>query len=106
MVKIIDGPAAGARMLLKRAPKYLRIVIDQENKVDALDQKDDEPSANERVYAYIMIEGTYFSGFVCGSTIASGFFVSAEYSICKEQPDDSTLRNLSKWEKWVEDTNA
>jgi len=106
MIKINDGPAEGKGLLLKRAPRYLRITVDAAGEVDALDQKNDAPRPDEKIYAYTMVEGTYFSGFACGSSIESGYFVSAEYTICKEQPKDAVMRNLRRWERWVEKHHA
>ena len=51
MTTFIDGPAKGQHLALKRAPRFLRVVV-ADGKWDALDQIEDEPRPGELVYAY------------------------------------------------------
>jgi hypothetical protein len=58
MSRLVDGPAAGTSLVNARAPWFLRIVIDESGKVDCLDQFEDTPRADERVYVYETVPGT------------------------------------------------
>ena len=52
MTTFQDGPAKGKILMLKRAARFLRVVVDGSGTVDALDQLDDQPGADEKIYAY------------------------------------------------------
>ena len=106
MVKIIDGPAMGAKLNLQRTPKYLRVVIDLNKKVDALDLKTDTPMYGERLYAYIMIPESYKRGFYCGENNGCQLLNFADYKICQMQPDQKTMSELKLWENWVENRES
>lgn len=58
MIEILDGPGAGAVLPVRSAPHFLRVVIDQAGKVDALDQPDDVPLAGETIYVYVVDPAT------------------------------------------------
>lgn len=108
MVEFIDGPAKGAKLNLRRTPKFLRVVIDVTGNVDALDLKTDRAQNNEKVYAYRAVDGSQQSGFLCGCGKPVGgcvLFCRAVYNICKEQPDDCIMRHRALWEQWVESVN-
>lgn len=102
MVKFIDGPANGAELSLRRAPKYLRVVVGINGLVDALDQKEDKPTKEESVHAYIQCWRSYHFGWMC--TRNSGCFIVGDfnYKFMSEQPSDEVIRDLSSWEQWVE----
>lgn len=51
MLTLIDGPAKGT-YLCRRAPVYLRAVINATGEMDALDQVDDKPADDESIYVY------------------------------------------------------
>lgn len=102
MISILDGPAKGERLLLRRAPFFLRVTIRGKGKsqrVDALDQISDRPQAGEQVHVYrrqgkackIHIYGGY----------ARGWFAVAEYRQHDSQPDDATTRDNRNWQAWA-----
>jgi hypothetical protein len=48
----LGPPDGGGGLGCKRAPRWLRGVRSAEGKVDALDQLDDEPAADEEIFVY------------------------------------------------------
>jgi len=52
MTTFKDGPAKGQTLMLRRAQMFLRVVQDPKGTWDALDQPDDTPKPEERLYAY------------------------------------------------------
>jgi hypothetical protein len=98
MATFLDGPAAGASLALRRAPIFLRVVIGPRGKVDALDQLDDEPNANESVHVYRKrVDGP--RGHVCGRP--GGCFELGEYRYLPDAPGEE-LRAKAAWRTWVE----
>lgn len=99
MTSFSDGPAAGQTLLLKRAPRFLRVTFNG-SKWDALDQLADRPEPHEELFAYERSEyrGTCHMRFARGG----GFYCMAEYKLVPEQPTDAEMRSQSKWEKWAE----
>ncbi len=106
MTRFLDGPAQGQTTMLKRAPLYLRVVIDPEGKVDALDQPEDTPHAAERLYAYKHNGEVSSVHLNCRGKRGSGFYTVADYSLIADQPSDETMRDTSLWHAWVVQHNA
>lgn len=104
MIEFLDGPATGAKLNLKRTPVFLRVVMDQERQVDALDLPDDKPRAGERIYAYRIVDGTVITGFLCGLKGKGCLqFRSALYKLCDTQPSIGTMVDHDKWVAWCID---
>jgi hypothetical protein len=102
--KFEGGPAAGVRLTLKRAPKYLRVVRDSEGKWDALDALDDTPAPGEAVIAYRKVsdDGAGFIDYTDGRGRRCGTsFISATYAVCDPQPPDDVLRDRERWAEWA-----
>lgn len=99
----INGPAQRTVLNLERIPKFLRVVIDSNGAVDALDQPDDEPRESEKVYAYRSI--FQIRGFICKVKGHKGCmqFQNAQYRMLVMQPEESILRSGKLWRKWVEE---
>lgn len=105
MTRFQDGPAQPKPLMLKRAPKFLRVTVDADGTVDALDQLDDKPRKTERLFCYIRV-GT--AG-VCHilrrepgkGTAGSGFYATAEYKLCDPQPTDADMREMVAWHTWT-----
>lgn len=104
MTKFNGGPANGQTLMLKRAPKFLRVTLKNERgkaKFDALDNPDDTPEAAETLMAYERFG-------LCGQVhlnmgrFRGGFYALAEYRYVLDQPSDLEMRNSVKWEKWCE----
>ena len=84
MTRFLDGPAAGKTLSLSYSPYYLRVVIDPNGAVDALDAPDDMPRAGEVVHLYRR-QGNVTSGFIDGRDPKTGKrfgrrFSSADYT--------------------------
>ena len=103
-VRFLDGPAAGAALSLRRAPIFLRVVIDRRTKaVDALDQLSDTPEPTEAIYVYR--RSAYVgSAIVCSRGRGGGCRSEqvAEYSLHPEQPEDAVMRDEKRWGEWAE----
>ena len=56
MMKLVDGPAKGTYMC-KRAPLYLRAVVNDKGGTDALDMPSDTPTELEAIHVYRRIGG-------------------------------------------------
>lgn len=104
MTKFNGGPANGQTLMLKRAPKFLRVTLKTERgkpKFDALDQPNDTPEATERIFAYEQF-GEVGSAHINMGRKGGGFYTLADYRFVPDQPTDAEMRNSVKWEKWCE----
>lgn len=117
MVSLLDGPAEGQTLTLRRAPVYLRVVRDpmapENNKLvkrakdkrlewDALDQLEDEPADGEEIYVYRRVSD---QGPVHICTIPrsrSGWYRMAEYRHVPDV-DGEDLRDTVAWRRWCVD---
>ena len=85
MLKLKDGPVAGTYMC-KRAPFWLRAVVDANGKKDVLDQLDDEPAATEKVYVYRCVSEV---GHVhINAKRGRGFYAMADYEYLADVDGD------------------
>jgi hypothetical protein len=96
----VDGPAAGKRLDLRRAPLYLRVVIDADGGVDALDLLDDTPDPGEAIYVYRM-SANLGSGIACTRGKGCRPFNMSEYKLHGQQPPDDVARDFEKWRGWT-----
>ncbi len=95
MIKFLDGPAISASLMLRRAPKFLRVVRDGKGKFDALDQLNDKPRWGETLFAYRRIG--------CPGRIhinPGGYFAMATYKMVEPQPDEATMLSTASWREW------
>lgn len=99
MILLLNGPASGKMLSLRRAPRYLRVVIDQDGSIDALDQLDDQPKPTEVVYVYVLASDVS-RGFACTRGKGCDPILSAEYMFRPQQPEDATLRDRCAWQRW------
>ena len=98
----LDGPAQGTRLSLQRAPIFLRVVIDADGTVDALDQLSDQPTATEKISVYHLAgEPSHFIACSRGKGGGCRRGVIAEYRLHPEQPTDEEARDFEKWAAWV-----
>lgn len=109
MIRLLDGPGAANTIRLRRAPIYLRITFDGEM-WDGLDQLDDTPRANEKVFAYIKV-ADHGNVHVCGQDPKTrkrwgGWYHHAEYRVIAPQPDDATMRDNERWREWTHAEHA
>lgn len=101
MTKFLDGPAAGKTCDTRRAPVFLRAVIDgTTGKVDVLDQLDDTPTPSETVSVY---ERVTMPAFFC--VRPGGCFESADYAHMPHI-DGELLRETGAWQAWANSEGA
>lgn len=107
MIRIVDGPAGGAELSLRRAPVYLRVVIDSAGRVDALDMLDDVPRDGETVHVYQGDRDTLRAlpddVFVCASGRDGMRQVGGADGVYRHRPDvdGEQLRDTAVWRSWV-----
>ena len=100
MTKFEDGPAKGQTLMLQRAPIFLR-VVETDGKWDALDQVNDTPKHNEKIFAYLITERPgrchlYFGGG------RGGWYMIARYRVVAEQPTEAVMKSTTDWRAWCE----
>lgn len=100
MITFHGGPANGSILTLKRAPLLLRVVVDAEKNVDALDHFDDQPRPGERVFVYKLI-GTPTSYRLYGARDVTGWYVDATYHFAVIKVEAATLRSTAAWRRWA-----
>jgi hypothetical protein len=111
MTKFIDGPAAcdaAQGLCLRRAPRFLRVVVDSAGKWDALDQLDDKPKLNETIHVYelvandgwIHLQRVDSRGRRCGGT-----YQRATYRY-HSTPDRKIVAVKTQWQAWCEERLA
>lgn len=99
MTKFEDGPAKGVILQLQRSPMFLR-VTEMSGKWDALDQWEDIPHADEKIYVYKLSE-RLGRCHVCRGGGRGGSFEFATYRVVENQPPDEALRDFDVWKGWV-----
>ncbi len=106
MLTLVDGPCAGTFMV-KRAPLFLRAVLkaqlDGTGETDVLDQIDDTPTANEKVYVYKMegqASAIHINASGKGGKDLTGFWAMANYRYLPDV-DGEQLRDNEKWQSWI-----
>lgn len=105
MIRLLDGPAAGQTLLLHRAPLLLRVTC-WAGVWDALDQIEDAPKENERIYVYrrrgpataVHIKMARQRGQVRSG---SGWYQAAEYLEVNPAPGDEEVRSNPRWQSWA-----
>lgn len=101
MTEFLDGPAQGTKLMLGRAPHFLRAVQAKDGTWDALDQLADTPAADERIVVYVMVgEPTWMH--VRASRGRSGVYRGGKYTLVDPQPPEPVLRERSQWEAWAQ----
>lgn len=103
MITLLDGPAAGVKLTLRRAPVMLR-VVESRGSWDALDQLDDEPRRGEKVHVYLQVGQTTSVHICARNRAASGWFTIASYRHFPDQPGDAHTMTRQAWSDWC-DTN-
>lgn len=101
MITLHGGPAGGAVLALRRAPKLLRVVISPTGNIDALDQLGDTPTPGERIVVYRRTSRPMRYHLKATRKSLSGYYVSADYQWMVHQPDDQTARETASWRAWA-----
>lgn len=100
MTTFQDGPAKGQTLMLKRAARFLR-VVEADGKFDAIDQPDDKPAPNEKLYAYTVV-GEVGHCHIRAGRGRGGFYPIATYKLVESQPTDAEMRDIASWHAWCE----
>jgi hypothetical protein len=98
MTRFLDGPAAGQSLTLNRAPRFLRAVQKPSGAWDALDQLEDSPEDDERIYVYRRMAKP--SVLHVDSTKGSAWYMVAEYRLNPTQPAEYQARDNFEWQGW------
>ena len=97
MLQLVDGPCEGT-YLCKRAPIFLRAVLDENGGKDVLDLIEDIPKSSEKVYVYKLEGDTALVHLNFGGG-KGGFYQMGTYHYM--DIDGETLRDNAKWQKWA-----
>lgn len=98
MIRFWGGPAEGANLSLRRAPRFIRVVRGPRGKLDALDQLDDEPTASETVSVYRQVwKGPTIH--MKGTRAVTGFWPTASYQWMPHVNGES-VRSTDAWRAW------
>ena len=100
MVELRGGPAGGVTLALRRAPRFLRVVIDPAGAVDALDQLEDTPTDGELVEVYELLERRGPVHVCARRGGGSGWYESASYTF-RGDVDGNQLRDTAAWRAWA-----
>ena len=103
MTHFLDGPAAGKNLMLKRTPIFLRAVVDEAGKWDALNELGDKPLAGETCYAY-RTPGPRGTAHVNMGRKGGGFYPITDYTLVPEQPSQEVMRDEAAWAEWCQET--
>lgn len=112
MCKFIDGPAKGKLLRIARLPLFLRVVIDSDGTVDALDQLDDAPKESEAVHVYmrcsqpctVHVDGSRWDKVKKRNVRFGEWFQTADYRHFPKAPADEVLRSPTEWPAWCQKT--
>ena len=99
MVEFMDGPCK-TDLMLKNAPMFLRAVVDDKGKIDALDQVTDMPAPDEKVYVYRREGGFTQVHLHLSPRSQSGWYVMAKYRYLPDV-DGEQVRETDAWRAWL-----
>lgn len=97
MTHFEDGPAQGQTLMLKRSPRFLRVVRAGRT-WDALDQLEDRAEPNETIYVYERVGEPGRVHLNCGR--GGGTFSMASYRFFSHQPPEADMRDNEAWQRW------
>ena len=97
-VQLLDGPCKGD-YLVKRSPVFLRAVKKGTGETDLLDQVDDTPAADEKVFIY-HAEGMIGTIHIHGNKEVRGWWAMAKYRFMPDV-DGEELRDNTIWQDWA-----
>ncbi len=104
MLTFLDGPASGKSLTCARAPKFLRLVLDPDGNLDALDLLTDTPRGCETIHVYVKVEdlgSVHYSGRDRHGKRFGRWEQCASYRLLDQQPADATARDTSAWRAWA-----
>lgn len=101
MTTFRGGPAEGQILMLRRSPRFLRVVRDKANEFDALDQLGDSAATDEEISVYEKCAPATLIHVKSGKQGASGWYRSAAYQLVTPQPTDAQVRDNTAWRRWA-----
>lgn len=107
MMRLVDGPAAGETLAIRRAPILLRVAKNtlarnKERVWDALNDLEDVAKPHETLHLYMLMAKPQMVHLKMANRRASGFYAMGFYKFLPEQPDDATMRDNAKWSAWCD----
>lgn len=105
MTHFVDGPAAAAVLVLRRAPLYLR-VTHCGAVWDALDQLEDCPQPAEEIFAYRRERPATTIHVDYARPRRSAWYRAATYRFVADQPPDEIMRDTARWREWCIERQA
>lgn len=105
MLTMKDGPAARECFVARRAPLFLRVVMNPRARIniwDVLDEFDDVPKPHEVIHLYRRA-GPPGRIHIRASRSTSGLYPMADYWYDPQPPPDEVLRDSTSWRKWCLD---
>lgn len=100
MTTFDDGPAAGKTLLLRRAPLFLRVVVNSmTGEIDALDQPGDEPRPGEVLHAYVLTARPHWAH-IRASKGRGGAYTGGPYKLVEPQPSAKQMATTLAWSLW------
>jgi hypothetical protein len=87
--------------MLRNSPRWLRVTYGQ-GKWDALDQWEDTPRPDEKLYCYQLAEITGHAHINMGRG-RGGFYPIATYKYVEPQLTDQQMRNADLWARLAQD---
>jgi hypothetical protein len=86
--------------MVKRAPVFLRAVIDGKGEIDVLDQIGDRPGRSEKIYIYKRVGGFTDIHVLMSPRSKSGWYVLANYQHMPDV-DGEQFRDNGDWQTWA-----
>jgi hypothetical protein len=102
MIKLIDGPAAGTVLMLKRGPMFLRAVVNSKGQWDALDQPEETVASGEVPHCYVASDQIGMCHIRSGKRGVSGFYAMGNYRLAAKQPSVEVMSDNAKWRAWCD----
>jgi hypothetical protein len=106
MTTFQQGPAHGKTLMIRRVPFFLRVVVKVVTnglEIDALDQIEDTPKADEQIHVYLRQPDAKPNQIHLKSSKkgASGWFARGTYKLSPVQPaHDEYMRDAGLWQTW------
>ena len=104
VISLIDGPCAGTYMV-KRAPMFLRAVINLKQEKDVLDQVADYPHEDEVVHVYKLESGAGQVHLHMSPRSKSGWYALGNYRYLPDVQGEQ-LRDNTAWQAWASYENT
>jgi len=104
MMNFVDGPAACTVLRMRRTPLLLRVVRNKlvrndENVWDCLNELEDVARPHEEIFVYILVDKPS-PVLSMRPRSGSGWYWIGSYRFLEQQPAEEILRDNAKWSAW------